>query len=157
MGISTGQVAPALRVSIAQGPGWVARFDGTVCILFGTHRHAAEFLRVVEAATVDAVDGTDVTRRVARWLVGSALMQDGEMPAGSGLGVMAVGAGGLSVIAAGDVAVQVCTGAGQEDLHGRQVATWIDRIVGAISGPSRSPDPVGTSMSTPPPVWTVGW
>jgi hypothetical protein len=117
-----------MLVRIHPGDGLVARFDGVALVLFAPGAAQArvtdELLQLVEASSNgSAAPGRRLARQVAR-LLGDA--DPDEVPS---FGLLAQAEHGVVMILHGDADADVTTPTGHEHLSGRQVATWVDRIL----------------------------
>jgi hypothetical protein len=138
-----------MMVRVHPGNGLVARFDGVALVLFGADaapgRITDELVNLAEASSKGSgTPGRRLARQVAR-LLGET--DPDEVPS---FGLLAQAEHGVVMILHGDADADVTTPGGTEHLSGRQVATWVDRILeppidGIVVGPSgqdlQSPDP----------------
>jgi hypothetical protein len=115
-------------IRVHPGDGLIARFPGVALVLFGddpAQRPVAdELLTMVEASgNASAAPGRRLARQVAR-LLGDADPDD--VPS---FGLLAQAEHGVVLILQGDADADVSGPNGDEHLSGRQVATWVDRIL----------------------------
>ena len=136
-----------MLIRVHPGDGLVARQEGIALVVFAPgaaqDRIADELLALVDASS-NGTPGRRLARQVAR-LLGDA--DPDEVPS---FGLLAQAEHGVVLILHGDADADVTTPGGTEHLSGRQVATWVDRILeppidGLVVGPSgqalQAPDP----------------
>lgn len=138
-----------MQIRVHPGNGLIARFDGVALVLFGPSategRIADELVNLAESASNGSgPPGRRLARQVAR-LLGDA--EPDEVPS---FGLLAQAEHGVVLVLHGDADADVTTPRGSEHLSGREVATWVDRIIeppidGIVVGPSgqalQDPDP----------------
>jgi len=120
---------PELRVRVVPGSGVVVNHGAALMLAFATGDAQEKLLDEILALVEEVISEDPDTpgRRLARKIVGvvSAAEPD-DVPS---FGLLAVGERGLAVLLQGDVDVEL--GRGGERLSGRDVSTWLDRIVDA--------------------------
>lgn len=117
-----------MLIRVHPGDGLVARSPGAALVLFGSgatqSRITDELLRLVEASADGAQPpGRRLARQVARLLADT---DPDEVPS---FGLLAQAEHGLVLILHGEADADISRAGVEEHLSGRQVATWIDRIL----------------------------
>lgn len=116
-----------MLIRVHPGEGLVARAGGSVLVLLppvpDPPSIADELLSLVMGSAGAAVPGRRLAQQVARLVAGA---EPADVPS---FGLVAQADDGLVLMLHGDADADVSRPAGEEHLSGRQVATWVDRIL----------------------------
>ena len=122
-----------LQLQVHPGQGLVARLSGAVVVLpqaSGATDFDDEVLAIVAAAceSYGPSPGRNLIRKVA------GLITSAEPEDVSSFAVAAAGEDGLALMLCGSMDLHLSDGNQEQVLSGREVATWVDRVVGEPLG-----------------------
>jgi FHA domain len=117
-----------LQLQVHPGRGIVARYSGAVVVLqlsLATPAFDEDFLAMVASSCEDygPLPGRKLIRKIA------GLVTSAEPDEVSSFAVVAAGQDGLAVMLCGSMDLKLWIGAEEERLSGRDVATWVDRLI----------------------------
>lgn len=119
------------RVQLARGSATVARHGGVVVLAEPGGDAQQDFVdRVLEACRAAAVEHADAPgRRLVRKV--ASLVSQADVDDVPGFGLLASLGNDVAALLVGDVDLEISGADGKEVLSGRDVSTWVDRIVRA--------------------------